>query len=172
MYQIGDKIVYGGEGVCLVEAVGPLDIPGSSQERLYYTLAPLYRSGRIYAPVDSTVCSRPVLTRTEAEALVRRIPDIEPPLCEGWDLRTRSDHYRQLLQSQDCTSMVQVIKAVFQKRQAAKKGRLGQVDERYMRRAEDLLYGELAVSLELTPDQVPAYIRDSIEGAALPSANA
>ena len=68
--------------------------------------------------------------------------------------------------------MVQVIKAVFQKRQAAKKGRLGQVDERYMRRAEDLLYGELAVSLELTPDQVPAYIRDSIEGAALPSANA
>ena len=59
MYQIGDKIVYGGEGVCLVEAVGPLDIPGSSQERLYYTLAPLYRSGRIYAPVDSTVCSRP-----------------------------------------------------------------------------------------------------------------
>lgn len=40
MFQVGDLIIYGGEGVCRVEAVGPSPVRGSNPGRLYYTLAP------------------------------------------------------------------------------------------------------------------------------------
>ncbi len=34
----------------------------------------------------------------------------------------------------------------------------GQVDARFMKRAEDMLYGELSVALDIPKDQVQAYI--------------
>lgn len=36
MYQVGERIIYGGSGVCEVRAVGPLESVGG--DRLYYTL--------------------------------------------------------------------------------------------------------------------------------------
>ena len=70
MFQVGELIVYGGEGVCRVEAVGPITMSGVKSDKPYYTLAPLYRMGKIYAPVDTTVLMRPVLSRKEAEDLI------------------------------------------------------------------------------------------------------
>ena len=51
MYQIGDYIVYGNEGVCRVDEIAPFHIPGMTAERLYYTLTPLYHDEKIYTPV-------------------------------------------------------------------------------------------------------------------------
>ena len=42
MFQVGDFIVYGSTGVCEVESIGTLDIPGMSKDRVYYTLRPCY----------------------------------------------------------------------------------------------------------------------------------
>ena len=70
MYQVGALIVYGAEGVCRVESVGPLEMRGAQKGTSYYTLAPLFRAGKIFTPVDTTVYTRPVMTREEAEALI------------------------------------------------------------------------------------------------------
>ena len=53
-----------------------------------------------------------------------------------------------------------MIKSIYAKsREAARCGRkIGQVDQRYMKRAEDLLYGELAVSLGIDREEVVPYI--------------
>lgn len=45
----------------------------------------------------------------------------------------------------------------------AQKRRLGMVDERYMKQAERLLYGELAAALEIPFDQVQSYIACRVE---------
>lgn len=97
MFQVGELIVYGGEGVCRVEAVGPITMSGVKSDKPYYTLAPLYRMGKIYAPVDTTVLMRPVLSRKEAEDLIRKIPEIEAPalrrgipVCWGHFIRRSS----------------------------------------------------------------------------------
>ena len=87
MYQVGQWIIYGGEGACQVEAIGPLAMRGANREKLYYTLAPAYRSGKVYAPVDGQVFSRPILSRDEAEALVRAIPGMKPDVCREKNLR-------------------------------------------------------------------------------------
>ena len=50
MYQPGDLIIYGGEGVCRVESVGPLQLSDMKSDKLYYTLQPIYRTGSVFAP--------------------------------------------------------------------------------------------------------------------------
>ena len=53
MYEIGQLIVYGNEGVCRVEEIGTPKISGVDKHREYYTLAPIYREGKVFTPVDS-----------------------------------------------------------------------------------------------------------------------
>lgn len=165
MYQAGDLIIYGGEGACRVEAVGTIDMAGASKEKPYYTIQPLYREGKIFVPVDTAVFMRPVITREEADALIRRIPDIEGEVYENRNLRMLNEHYQTLLQTHDCEDMLQLIKAVYakQKETLAAGKKPGLVDERYMKRAEDILYGELAVALDIPKDEVFTYITNVLE---------
>ena len=74
MFEVGEYIVYGCKGVCQVEEITHIDIPGSNKDRLYYVLAPLEdRNGKIYAPTDNAkVAMRKVITRQEAEQLIDR----------------------------------------------------------------------------------------------------
>ena len=48
--------------------------------------------------------------------------------------------------------------------------KLGLVDERYMKRAEEMLHGELAVALGVTREQVPQFIADALGDAGEPEA--
>ena len=164
MFQTGELVVYGGEGVCRVEAVGPIAMSGVEDDRPYYTLAPLYRVGKIYAPVDTTVLMRPVLSRKEAEELIRRIPDIEAPVLTDHNPRVLGAFYQEIIRSHDCSDMIVLIKTAYRKTQArrAKGAKPGQVDERYMKRAEDLLYGELAVALDISREEVGGYIAKAV----------
>lgn len=160
MYQVGELIIYGGENVCKVEAVGPLTLSGFKGDKVYYTLAPLYREGKIYAPVDTSVFMRPILSREEAEELVRSIPAIEAASCTDRNPRLLGEFYQQMIRSRSCVSMVRLIKTAYKKRQArqARGSKPGLVDERYMKRAEDLLYGELAVALDIPREEVGDHI--------------
>ena len=53
MYKVDDLIMYGGTGVCKVEAITRPDFEEPDENRLYYVLQPLYQSGTIYAPIDN-----------------------------------------------------------------------------------------------------------------------
>ena len=50
MFAAGDLVVYGGEGVCRVEGIGPSGMSYDDGDRLYYHLTPLYRSGMVLTP--------------------------------------------------------------------------------------------------------------------------
>ncbi|MGM9521440.1 MAG: CarD family transcriptional regulator [Oscillospiraceae bacterium] len=165
MFAVGDLIIYGGEGVCKVESIGAPLVSGANKDRLYYTLSPLYRTGRVFAPVDSPVFMRPVISRQEAIDLIRQIPSIRAEVYENRNLRFLTEHYQETMQSHNCSDLVKLIKDVYLKRQNAnEKGKkLGQIDERFMRRAEDMLYSELAVALELPKDDVCGYIAEAVK---------
>ncbi len=94
MYHTGKLIVYGSDGVCRVEAVGPLSLRGVRRDVDYYTLRPLYQSGLIYAPVDTGTCTRPVMTRDEALALIVKIPEIPAEALETTDPRLLGAQYK------------------------------------------------------------------------------
>ena len=44
MYSVGEKIMYGGTGVCVIEDITMVKLAGMEQPRHYYTLRPLYLS--------------------------------------------------------------------------------------------------------------------------------
>jgi len=165
MFQIGDLIIYGGEGVCRVEEIGTPDIPAISKDRSYYTLKPLYRDGKTFTPVDTTVPMRPIITPEQAQMLIAYIPQIEPDPCPEKNLRLLSEHYNKLIQSYNCADLVQLIRTVYAKNQTAQKNKkkIGQLDERYMRKAEDMLYGELAIAFNIPKDEVETYITEKIQ---------
>lgn len=81
MYHVGELIVYGGTGVCRVEAVETPQQRGPEAGRQYYLLKPLYQDGTIRIPVDSKVFMRPVISRQEAEALIDAIPGMHAEAC-------------------------------------------------------------------------------------------
>lgn len=161
MYQVGELVVYGAEGVCRVAAIGPLEMRGAQKGTDYYTLTPLYGAGKIFIPVDTNVSIRPVMTRVEAEALIDRIPEIPEEVYENNNPRLLNEHYQALLKSYDCVDLVRLIRAIYAKGQRGR--RLGQVDERTFRKAEEMLHGELAAALDIPPDQVKDYICRRVE---------
>ena len=166
MYQIGDRIIYGSVGVCEVQAIGPLDMQGAKKGVDYYTLSPVYQDGRIFVPVDTGVYIRPVLTREEALALIRQIPTIEEAVYENNNPRLLTEHYQVYLKSGECIDLVRLVRAIYAKgRRAAAKGRhLGQVDERSMKRGEEMLHNELACALGIEPGEVKDFITGMLEG--------
>ena len=53
MFEKGEYIVYGHNGICEVEDITHLNLSGVDKGKLYYVLAPLTKKeSRIYYPVD------------------------------------------------------------------------------------------------------------------------
>ena len=148
MFAAGEMVVYGGEGVCRVEGVGTPSLPGMDKTRLYYTLAPLYRSGQVMTPVDTRVLMRPLLTGQEVQELIAQLDQLPEEQAESHNTRAIKDLYHQVVASYDCKRLAGLIKGVCRRRSwAIHHGRkVSQMDERYLRRAEDALYGELGAA--------------------------
>lgn len=167
MFQAGELVVYGATGVCRVEEIVGLDQPGRDRGRKYYLLRPLWQDGVIYAPVDSgKVPMRPVMSREEAEALIDRMPGIQAASCRGNTAQALAQQYQSAVRDGGHQALVEMMKAIYHKRGQAelKNRRLGMIDERYMKQAERMLYGELATALEIPFDEVEPYIASRIGG--------
>lgn len=160
MYQTGDFIVYGETGVCRVERVSEETMP-DGQTRWFYTLRPLYQTCTIQTPADNgQVFMRPVISRTEAERLVEKIPTLEIEPYRGGVQREAAEYYRSRLQNYGCDDLIRLTMMLYRKmnRDRTTKRKVSAVDERFRKRAEDLLFGELAVALDIRKNDVPDYI--------------
>ena len=169
MYSVGEKIVYGGTGVCVVEDITSHRFSDMEQPRTDYVLRPLYQSGTIKTPVDSTkIPIRRVMTRTEAEKLVDSIPDISAVICYEKNLSALRNYYQQQLSTFDCVDLIRMTKSIYAKKKdvESRQKKIGMTDEKFLRRAEDLLFGELAVALEISRESVKDYISARL-GAAV-----
>ena len=161
VFAIGDLVVYGGEGVCRVESIGRSAISCADPTREYYTLAPMYHTGHVMTPVDTRVLMRPIMTAQEAEAFVATLPALEAEKTGELSQRAAREYYQSLVTSYDCSRLATFIKTLYHKRAAAIKSgkKVSQLDERYVKRAEDALYGELGAALGIGRDDVCDYIR-------------
>lgn len=167
MYEAGDYIVYGSSGVCLVEAVGPINIPGTKKAQLYYTLIPQSMNGKkIYTPVDNDkVIIRAVISREEAEELVDTMEETE--LLWLKDEKGREQIYKEAMRTCDCGAFVRIIRTLYARKESriADGKKVTSVDERYLHMAKELLYEELSFSLSIEKDEVEEYIINRIEKA-------
>lgn len=160
MFNVNDYVVYGSEGVCKVESIGLPEISGLDRSKSYYTLSPVYRSGKIYTPVDSTIRMRLVETKDRVQELIDKIDDISSDLDVPKDQKLANIFYRDLVRSYECVNLISVIKHVFSKQKicAAEKKNVPAVDMKFFKMAEDMLYGEFGFVLGIDPKEVKGYI--------------
>lgn len=169
MYQVGEKIVYGGNGVCVVDEIRTLEAPHSDGEtKVYYVLRPIYQDCKISIPIDTNMFMRPVITADEANALVDSIPGIQAEPYYNTALRQLQEYYEAKLSTHSCADLVELTMSLYQKKKKteSQKRKFGAIDERYMKRAEDLLFGELSAALEIPKTEVRQYIRDRLAANA------
>lgn len=159
MYAVGEKIIYSESGVCTVELIAPME--GSSDEsRLYYHLRPLVGTGIYFAPVDSGAFMRPVISREEAEAVIAAIPGIEPAICNDNRFNHVDAFYRELFKKHTPEALVAIIKGLKIKANE-RKTRSSRADAT-MKRAKEVLHGELSVALGIEYALMEEYIKNRI----------
>ncbi|MDO4982487.1 MAG: CarD family transcriptional regulator [Eubacteriales bacterium] len=156
MFEVGEKIIYGENGVCIVEKVAPLEMQGAARDKLYYHLTPFIGSGTYFAPVDSNAFMRPVMSRDEAEALIASIPGIEPAVCHDSRFNHVEMFYKELFKQHTNEALVAMIKGLHE-RMRDKKNKSSRA-EATMKRAKDILHGELAIALGIEFSEVEEYI--------------
>ncbi|MDO4978239.1 MAG: CarD family transcriptional regulator [Eubacteriales bacterium] len=164
MYKIGDTIIYGVDGICEITDISTLDLSGVPSDKEYYTLRVIGNNMTIFAPVGSAKSKmRKIITYDDAENLISRIPEIEP--LKNTSERVIEQTYKEYLLSYDYEKWISLIKFIYERKQkrlnAGKKVTV--IDEKNMKRMEEMLYQELSIALNISSDEVLNYITEKIK---------
>ncbi len=165
MFNIGDFIIYGNNGVCKITNVGPMKMPGVPKDRLYYTMVPCYiRDSEIFTPIDNErVVMRKVMSKDEAEDFIQSISEIKE--LEIIEEKKRELEYKQAVLTCEPEILVSLIKTIHTRMEdrIAVGKKVTSSDSKYFHIAEESLCGELAISLEMDKDEVRDYIKEKVE---------
>lgn len=150
MFAAGDYVVYGDSDVCRIAEIGVPEMHRTRQpERQYYFLETQFYKGVIYAPVDTQMPIRPVISRESALELIASIPDIRVEVCTLSDRKRLAEHYDQLMSDHSSLSLLRTVKSIYEKYHApGVRAKLPNTTEAsYYKKAGDLLLQELSVAL-------------------------
>ena len=166
MYSLGDYVVNANNGVCRIEDIVMMEMPGNNPAKECYLVVPVSESAaRIYVPVDSKKHQiRPVMTRQEALDLIENVNRIEETWIESDKVREQT--YKDAIFSCEPTRLVSILKTMYErgnKRQREGK-KITTIDERYFRIAEKNLHGELAFVLEKETEEIKSLIMHNVSG--------
>ncbi len=165
MFEKGNYIFYGSTGVCKVEDITTLKLKDVPKDRLYYILHPYFEAtGKIYAPVDNKkIVMRSIMTNKEAKELIDSIPETQELWIENDKLR--EEKYKTCIKTCECSDLIKIIKTLYLRKQErmAQGKKVTAVDDKYLRIAEDNLYSEMSIALEIPRDEMRQYITDRME---------
>ncbi len=164
MYQVGEFVVYGSEGVCEVQEIGTIDILGLNNNREYYTLKPINNNGKIFAPIDTNVFIRGVLTGDEIQEMIKEIPSLKKSTDKVKNDRALQEYYKNLLKTDNFIELLSTtIEINNEKEELGKNGKkLGQIQEKFIKIANDLIEDEFSIVLGINKEDVSEYIKDKL----------
>lgn len=166
MYQIGDMVLYGMEGVC--EITGKEHRATAGVEGDYYVLKPVENGqSTVWVPAGNPQLvhkMRKLLSAQEVYQLIHQMASQPVMPWENND-RARRDHFQEILRSGDRKSLISMIRTLYlhQQELAAKGKKLHLSDEKQMKEAEKQLHEEFAHVLHIDRDQVVPFIVQEIE---------
>ena len=165
MFQAGDRVVYGMHGVCDVKDLEEKIV--DKKQVSYLVLEPLGQPGSRYlVPTHNAAAMaklRSMLTKEELEEMIRSEAVRED--CWIRDEGQRKQTYRELISSGDRQKLMGMVHALYRhKKQQAELGRKVHLcDDNFLRDAEKLLMGEVAIVMGLEPDQAKQYVRHMLQ---------
>ena len=157
MFQVGDAVSYGANGVCTIEEKTTVRLAGRPCE--CFILRPVYdRSMKICVPCQSQVLldrMHPLPTRKELLDLLQEpAPEHEP------DREARKELYRRTLQSGDRHALLRMLRDLYAERchRHAQGKQLSGFEDSALREAQTILHSEFAYAWGVTPQEVPDLI--------------
>lgn len=166
MYQIGDMVLYGMEGVC--EITGKEHRATAGVEGDYYVLKPVENGqSTVWVPAGNPQLvhkMRKLLSAQEVYQLIHKMAS-QPVMPWEDNDRARRDHFQEILRSGDRISLISMIRTLYlhQQELAAKGKKIHLSDEKQMKEAEKQLHEEFAHVLHIDRDQVVPFIVREIE---------
>ncbi|MBR3160254.1 MAG: CarD family transcriptional regulator [Atopobiaceae bacterium] len=163
MFSVGEFIVHPGQGVCKVEGI-------VQEPMAVYQLMPVGQRHpmRISFPLASADKLRPILSRQEAIEIIDEYPDMSVDPYTGKSNAIEEEHFRHKIRTGSCKDSVRIVKT-FRKRIADTRARNKKppvVYERILKQASQRSLEELAVALELTPDDVRLLFEQRVDESA------
>ncbi len=166
MYQVGDYVMYGYEGICRIAMIGHPKISGLNREKEYYCLEPVTRGGQIYTPLDTKTVMRLPQSRQALQALLEATGEDEQALPS--DLQHAGEYYRKILRQQDfgrCLALYRALSA--RKRQlGTRRKTLNVTDQRYLKQAEESLCSEIGFVFGLSNPEALKLLQEACEVTA------
>ncbi len=165
MYQVGEYVVYGVQGVCRV--LGKEKQLVNRKRVEYLVLEPLTRGeSRFYLPTGNPNAMgkiRSLLSNQELTELME-----SKQICEDcWvaEENLRKQRYRDLLAGADCILLMQMLRALYRyQNELFETGkRIHMCDENFLRDAEKLLCSEIGLVLELNPEEAREFLRSHLQ---------
>ncbi len=106
--DIGQKVAYPNQGICLVEDIEPRTV-GNNSINFYY-LRVLSDNSTIFVPTENaeTVGIRPIIGSRQCKNLINYLSEDFEPVAPDWKIRSRE--YNEKLQSGDVFEAADVLK--------------------------------------------------------------
>ncbi len=166
MFNIGDCVVYGLNGVCTIEDIREELFAG--EKGTYYILKQKSSTpSTIFLPTNKAYLverMRKLMSRDEAESFISALGEITPV---AWieENRRRSEKFKSILDKADKAELASMIKAIYEKRQKQRENgkKLFVADENAFQKAEYILHSELACVLGIPYETVPCFIKQKLE---------
>lgn len=163
MLHVGELIIYAAHGVCRIDDICDRTIMGTT--RTYYVLHPLEEPGlTISIPTDfDSIMALQLMEKDEAERVVRSFgqPGIE------WieNNNQRLHKYNGIIGTGDRQNISDVVNTLRKKKDAVEKeGRkFGQADLKMLTSVQNILFSEIAISLDTTVEDVEDRVARLIE---------
>ncbi len=155
MFCVGQTVLYGSNGVCMVDDVTEKRIGKTKIQ--YYVLKPLCNNtSTLFVPTANQQLvskMRRILTEDEAEAILRNLPP-----CGDWNdnKQERSEQFRAIITEGSCVELIRLIRLVrtHEQEQLAGGKRLHITDERFLKEAEKMICEEFSLVLHISRDEV------------------
>ena len=163
MYGIGEKIIYGAQGV--MEIVDIVDQTVGDVTRKYYVMREYSSptSSLTYVPMDNEALVsqlKPLLTKDEVVDAIKTANSTEIEWIE--ENRARSENYKRILASADRVNILAMIQMVrktgVRREEEGKKNFIA--DENVMKKAEKMINAEFSLVLGIPESDVEEFIEN------------
>lgn len=158
MYKKNDYLVYG-KDVCKVYDIETQKFNNED----YYLLRPIKNKDlKISAPItDKAKKIRPLITKEEIDNLIKEIPSIEIITTENKFIEAE---YKKILQNPTHKDLIRIIKTTYlhNKKRLDNNKKITEKDKIYFEQAEEYLYHELSIVLNLSYEETKQYIIDKV----------
>ncbi len=172
VFKIGDYVIYGSEGVCLIEDIRTIAFD-RIEEKPYYVLKPRNKKGAgVFFPCDSDILNtrmRRVLNAQEIHDALDRIRGKRLPWID--DRKRRTALFKSIRNEMRCEKLILMIRCIeLQKRLLESEGKkLSFSDSDALSTATALVTSELSYVLDIPAEEVGSYIRDRLRSKTVTS---